>query len=1006
MAKKDLINVADLSDMDYYSYHLPERKQFDSDEISYKELNRWYKWRMFNHRLITIFFNILPVLLTGPIFHFIWYTIWKWRVDEFGIADKNWLMTNHKYRDARNLLNASKELLDESKEAQAEESSSESSSDTSNDSDSESKPDSDDEASTVSTSALESEFIDSEELNAQWNKQDAFLLIGNKDLRKMFLKRLDDQTIIDQFVKPVFKEGRRDAILELVSRNSPRAKRFLNDFLRYHLIHNTFKYQPLTKNDLETILKEKNNRNVTCYVLTWLTKLGHQSEEVTVPLLTKLSEKSPSALFCLYTLKDSIKIPDILNYNNAFESSLYAYSNQHQLILLLKGDISEVHPTARLGVIQKLLNYTVDWKHVKFDQWPIKEQNIFLKAIIERYSNTLWWGYGDLKKRLKTFRELDFNLFNKKALKKFVDQLLDKKIIFLYEPYGKKPHPLLIILRHVLNTINDEELFITVFERLIDELQSQIDNYDGYHYSDEYIKMSNISTTIFSVNFHQIPQKIHASYVKALCRMTNIKTFTKALSSIDFQDLDKKLGDKLINGLTKASLSKSDSLDYIKALSGINISTLHPNQYDKLVKTLLNLLSCSGLGIQAVSVCTISKLNFKNFSLEDQLKFATYFNAYINEYAFTNEERESEDSSDDYNHNSAKKPSKTKRHIIKHSIQLLAQLNLEKIEPTLASEYNETLVKCVCQISSWTREALMGAQYIRLDEDTHYNLIMTTQATLKTTDLNNIQDIQNIITALYQIQGLNFSNMGDADRATYFNAFDRYCKWVNDHPGIAVLALRGLNKFKFSDLKPEQTRQYLECVLFCAYKQQNRNIERDINYNTFRQLAKQMLSDINIKKLSREDQQLLAENLVNYICDIHHGGRITSIRLSRQLKMFDEELQASIIAELFDAANHTSSKNGNQQKRELRHQGLLLRAKIKFNRRPLRMLALISDNLTDEQKNTLKTLYISESSNTKMNLLQYFWPLLNDTDKRQLLPEIKDLEESTDESSSMGYSSG
>ena len=135
----------------------------------------------------------------------------------------------------------------------------------------------------------------------------------------MLLKRLDDQTIIDTFITPIFKAGRRAALLELFSRNSKKATRYRQRFLRHHLFNDSLHSQPLTKSDLETLVVRTNSESETQTLLVWLAKLGYEPKEQTLRLLAlfKPSRKLISTCHKLILQKPSV-----------FPHSLYGNTNQ------------------------------------------------------------------------------------------------------------------------------------------------------------------------------------------------------------------------------------------------------------------------------------------------------------------------------------------------------------------------------------------------------------------------------------------------------------------------------------------------------------------------------------------------------------------------------------------------------------------------------------------------------------------------------------------------------
>jgi len=194
------------------------------DSISDDDFKKWYSARHRNHVFIRIFLNILPILLSGPIFHFIYLVAAK-----FSNRPYDWTMNFDMFSVANNILSLSKKDIDYKTPKESE--------------NSDKKPSAQVENIEPAEKTKETE----KTIETEKSQEDSYELVYNpqkiewkkvvKDIRKhIAINYLDDKALYNTFIRPVYEEGREIGLRALFDRYSPQARAYQEKILSFHLM--------------------------------------------------------------------------------------------------------------------------------------------------------------------------------------------------------------------------------------------------------------------------------------------------------------------------------------------------------------------------------------------------------------------------------------------------------------------------------------------------------------------------------------------------------------------------------------------------------------------------------------------------------------------------------------------------------------------------------------------------------------------------------------------------
>lgn len=563
MANQPSINVSEIiKTIDPHNL-IKHMKLPQQDVMTYEELIAWYRTRRRNHRAIKIFFNLLAVLLTGPLFHFIWGIIY--RAKNYHHID--WLMRNTWYYKAEILLNAIEEKLNQTKKQYEEyllddsiqnyEGSSDEQSVTSSLSD---KIDEPPQSPITQTTPIDPRYLCSP-INIDNPESIKQIVLHDHDLATLWIAMLDDKTLIRTFIRPELTVRLRQlALYQLFSRTSESATNYFKHYLSFYLSRDLIKEQLLTADQIARF-SVIHTADMDTFVLaqTVRVKLGHENSVHISRLLKSpfiIIKSKSKKLLCETALNDTgMDIPFLMTHNY----SDLVVTDPDCIFYAIGGDISKLAPCYHESIINAL---SVDshFYRLALDRWDLNLQKLL--------TNRILYLCNDLNSTCpKTFlQKFPIDQLDDTLLDKFVSDLLIRISIRSNQTFRSNMHALCQVLK---NTDNNK-ITQVITESLLNSLMAMTKN---KHLEQEHWTVPLISA-LCCVKYHHLSDEFKEKFIAQAHKIyKKIPTKPLALyllSNLDYDDMS----DKEENSLVNKCLHQKSHSQIIELMSNIHFHTL------------------------------------------------------------------------------------------------------------------------------------------------------------------------------------------------------------------------------------------------------------------------------------------------------------------------------------------------------------------------------------------------------------------------------------------------
>lgn len=540
MANQPTINVAEIIKTVDPNNLIKYMKLPDQEIMSYEELTAWYKARRRNHHAINIFFNLLVVVLTGPLFHFIWSIIYRTN----NYHHFNWLMRNRWYFKAETLLNAIEEKLSHTKEqydeyllddqSQNYESSLDEQSQTSQRQSEKSEEPI--ESPTTQCAPIDSRYLTSP-INTENPQSIKQTILHDHDLAPLWIAKLDDHTLIQSFIRPELTVRLRQlALFELFSRTSATASIYLRYYLSFYLSRQILDKQILSGDQIARFsVIHSTDLDIFVLAQSVRVKLGLENTEHISRILKspfiRITSKSIRLLCETALNKNGMDIPFLITHHYAD----LVVTHPDRIFYAIGGDISKLAPAYHESIINALSENSYFYR-LALDKWDVNDQKRLTKRILHLcedfdsdYPNSFLW-------------KLPVDQFDEAVLEKFVRDLLFVVSIRSNQTYRHSLHALCQVLKNTNNNKITQMIAKSLFNSLITLGRNK--RLEIEHWTIPLI------SALCRVKYHHLTDEFKEKFVEQAHKIYK-RTPTKSLalyllSNLDLDDMSDKEENKFV----------------------------------------------------------------------------------------------------------------------------------------------------------------------------------------------------------------------------------------------------------------------------------------------------------------------------------------------------------------------------------------------------------------------------------------------------------------------------